>query len=176
MADRDPLAETAPLIRRVYAYVAYRIGDGAEAEDITSEIFERALKYRKSYDASRGEPISWLLGIARRSLQDRAQRGQPDSPLDEWEGVSPQDVEAETVQHLTLTAAIEALDERARDLVALRYGADLSARQIAGILGMKTNTVEVALHRVLAQMRVDLDDGRERRPSHPGHPEPHALP
>jgi RNA polymerase sigma-70 factor (ECF subfamily) len=176
MADRDPLAQPAPLIRRVYAYVAYRIGEGAEAEDIASEVFERALKYRASYDSSLGEPISWLLGIARRCLQDRALRGAPDAPLEEWEGVSPQDVEREAVQHLTLAAAIEALDDRARDLLALRYGADLSARQIGGILEMKTNTVEVALHRVLAQMRVELADGPERRPSHSGRPEPRSLP
>ena len=63
---RDPLADPGPLIRRVYAYVAYRIGDGAEAEDITSEAFERALRYRDSYDPRRGEPVAWLIGIARR--------------------------------------------------------------------------------------------------------------
>ena len=39
---RDPLADPEPLIRRVYAYVAYRIGDGPDAEDVTSEVFERA--------------------------------------------------------------------------------------------------------------------------------------
>ena len=58
----DPLRNPEPLIRRVYAYVAYRIGDGADAEDVTSDTFERALRYRKSFDPSRGEPISWLLG------------------------------------------------------------------------------------------------------------------
>ena len=41
----DPLRNPEPLIRRVYGYVAYRIGDGPDAEDITSETFERALRY-----------------------------------------------------------------------------------------------------------------------------------
>lgn len=176
MADRDPLAHPAPLIRRVYAYVAYRIGDGVEAEDVTSEVFERALKYRASYDSARGEPVAWLLGIARRCLHDRAVRGRPDAPLDEWDGVSPQDVEAEAVQRLTLAATMDGLDERERDLLALRYGADLTARQIGAVLGMKTNTVEVALHRLLAQMRADLDEARERTPRRPGRPAPRALP
>jgi len=36
MFERDPLANPEPLIRRVYAYVAYRIGDGPDAEDVTS--------------------------------------------------------------------------------------------------------------------------------------------
>ena len=60
----DPLADPAPLIRRVYAYVAYRVGDGPEAEDITSETFERALRYREKYDSHKGTPAAWLLGIA----------------------------------------------------------------------------------------------------------------
>ena len=54
MHRRDPLANPEPLIRRVYAYVAYRIGDGPDAEDVTSEVFERALRYRESYDPTRG--------------------------------------------------------------------------------------------------------------------------
>ena len=54
---RDPLANPERLIRSVYAYVAYRVGPGPDAEDITSETFERALRYRDSYDPSRGEPL-----------------------------------------------------------------------------------------------------------------------
>ena len=65
--SRDPLAHPDALIRRVYAYVAYRLGDGPDAEDVTSEVFERALRYRGSYDREKGDPISWLLGIARRA-------------------------------------------------------------------------------------------------------------
>jgi RNA polymerase sigma-B factor len=61
-----------------------------------------------------------------------------------------------------VAAAVERLDERARDLLALRYGADLTARQIGEILGVKTNAVEVALHRTLARLREDL---AEQRPS-----------
>ena len=57
MRQRDPLANPRPLIRRVYSYVAYRIGDGPDAEDVTSEVFERALRYRASYDESRGQPV-----------------------------------------------------------------------------------------------------------------------
>jgi RNA polymerase sigma-70 factor (ECF subfamily) len=176
MADHDPLANPAPLIRRVYSYVAYRIGDGLEAEDVASEVFERALKYRASYDASRGEPVAWLLGIARHCLHDRAAGARSDASLDEWDGVSPQDVEREAVQHVTLTAALNGLDERARELIALRYGADLTARQIGTLLGIKTNAVEVALHRVLAQMRGALEDARESTPSPTSRTAPRALP
>lgn len=156
MARRDPLADTPELIRRIYSYVAYRVGDGPDAEDVTSEVFERALRYRKSYDPSRGEPLAWLIGIARRCIEDAMKPGvQPGSPPDV---TSPEDLEADALQRLTVAAAVDGLDERSRDLVALRYGADLSARQIGEILGLKTNAVEVALHRTLARLRPELEE------------------
>lgn len=156
MARRDPLADPARLIRRVYAYVAYRIGDGPDAEDVTSEVFERAVRYRSSYDPARGEALPWLIGIARRCIDGR-------SPLPlqglstESDQQAPGDLEASAIERLTLAAAISALDDRSRDLLALRYGADLSARQIGTVLGLKANAVEVALHRALARARTLLE-------------------
>jgi RNA polymerase sigma factor (sigma-70 family) len=163
VARRDPLANAPELIRRIYAYVAYRVGDGPDAEDVTSEVFERALRYRKSYDSSRGEPLAWLIGIARRCIDDALARPRAEAG-DQPDVTSPEDLEGEALQRLTVAAAVEGLDERARDLIALRYGADLSARQIGEILGLKTNAVEVALHRTLARLRPELDGSREGGP------------
>jgi RNA polymerase sigma factor (sigma-70 family) len=171
---RDPLANPEPLIRRVYAYAAYRLGDGPDAEDVTSEVFERALRYRKSYDESRGVPEQWLIGIARRCVDDAltARRAAP-APVDD--SIAAVDVEEEVVRHLEVTAAIEALDARARELLALRYGADLTARQIGELLGMKTNAVEVALHRTLSRIREGLE-GRDADPRPTGRkPAPETL-
>jgi RNA polymerase sigma factor (sigma-70 family) len=163
VARRDPLAKAPELIRRVYAYVAYRVGDGPDAEDVTSEVFERALRYRESYDPSRGEPLGWLIGIARRCIGD-ALTTSPSETGERPDLVSADDLEAETVERLTVAAVIEGLDERSQDLIALRYGADLSARQIGEILGMKTNAVEVALHRTLARLRPELEAARAPGP------------
>ena len=44
MLARDPLAHPELLIKRVHAYVAYRLGEGAEADDVTSAVFENALR------------------------------------------------------------------------------------------------------------------------------------
>jgi RNA polymerase sigma-70 factor (ECF subfamily) len=159
VARRDPLANTPELIRRVYSYVAYRVGDGPDAEDVTSEVFERALRYRKSYDPSRGEPLAWLIGIARHCLDDARMRPRVES-REQPDVSSPEDLEADALQRLSVAAAVDGLDERSRDLVALRYGADLSARQIGEILGLKTNAVEVALHRTLARLRPVLEETR----------------
>jgi RNA polymerase sigma-70 factor, ECF subfamily len=167
VARRDPLENSGDLIRRVYSYVAYRIGAGAEAEDITSEVFERALRYRSSYDRARGEPLPWLLGIARRCVESALAQRPPDVG-DADERASVEDVEMQTLDRLTVSAAVERLDERGRELVALRYGADLTARQIGRLLDMRTNAVEVALHRTLARLRPELESSREpdSRPPH----------
>jgi RNA polymerase sigma-70 factor (ECF subfamily) len=150
----DPLADPQPLIRRVYAYVAYRIGDGPEAEDVVSDVFERALRYRSSYDARRGPPAAWLIGIARRVLADsRPLAGAAGAATEE---AAPGDLEEDAVRRLAVGKALARLPENERELVALRYGADLTAKQIGALLDMRTNAVEVALHRTLRTLRVAL--------------------
>jgi RNA polymerase sigma-70 factor (ECF subfamily) len=161
---RDPLADPGPLIRRVYAYVAYRVGDGADAEDLTSETFERALRYRTSYDPKRGEPVAWLIGIARRCIDGARLR--PESLEHPEDTPDTLDVEAETLERLTLAQAVERLDARDRELIALRYGSDLSARQIGELLELRTNAVEVALHRALARLR-KLVEGEDEQQAEP---------
>jgi RNA polymerase sigma-70 factor, ECF subfamily len=152
----DPLRNPEPLIRRVYAYVAYRIGAGPDAEDVTSETFERALRYRKSYDPRKGEPLAWLIGIARRLIE-----GRPVNPELAWDlpdRADEGDLEDTAVRRLALSHAVGQLEERDRELIALRYGADLTARQIAETLDLRTNAVEVALHRALGRLRSALEE------------------
>lgn len=155
LRGQDPLADPEPLVRRVYSYVAYVVGDGADAEDITSATIERALRYRGSYDARKGTPIAWLLGIARSRIAEHA-RGSTEPLEDDVEEPAEVDDSDLRVDRLTLQAAVASLGVRDRELIALRFGADLTARQIAGLLDMRPNAVEVALHRALARLRSHL--------------------
>jgi RNA polymerase sigma factor (sigma-70 family) len=158
---RDPLVNPDPLIRRVYSYVAYRLGDGPDAEDVTSDVFERALRYKDSYDRERGEPIAWLMGIARRCISETlAQRHNPAPPPREEQS---EEIDEHAIRRLALRGAVRSLEERDQELIALRYGADLTARQIADVLGQRTNSVEVALHRALARLRTELEREEEPR-------------
>jgi RNA polymerase sigma factor (sigma-70 family) len=153
---RDPFADPEPLIRRVYAYVAYRVGDGADAEDITSATFERALRYRDSFNPRKGDAAAWLIGIARRQIAAHAQALELplEDPPDQMDPIS---VEDQVVTRLDLSAAVAYLAPRDRELIALRYGADLTAERIASILDLNTNTVEVALHRALTRLRAVVE-------------------
>src|SRR3954468_4919469 len=134
MAGGDPLAHPEALVRRVYSYVAYRVGDGAAAEDLTSDTFERALRYRATYDATKGTPQAWLLGIARTCIAEHFTNRVPGAG-DASERPSGQNIERETVRRLTIRDAIARLGDRDRELIALRYGADLRVREIAELLG-----------------------------------------
>jgi RNA polymerase sigma-70 factor (ECF subfamily) len=144
------------VIKRVYAYVAYRIGDGPDAEDVTSATFERALRYSGSFDARRGDAVAWLIGIARRCIADAALARLPTTDeLPELE--APERLEETAAARIDIGRELARLDERDRDLLALRYGADLTARQIAELLELRTNSVEVALHRALRMLRAQIE-------------------
>jgi RNA polymerase sigma factor (sigma-70 family) len=161
---RDPLANPEPLIGRVYSYAAYRLGAGPDAEDATGETLERALRYRSTYDSGAGSPQAWLLGIARRVVSEyEARNRHRPSSLDGESVERPggDDPAAITLERLALRAALETLTQEERDLLALRYGADLRAEDIGAVLHARTNAVEVALHRVLAKLRVRMSDGAE---------------
>jgi RNA polymerase sigma factor (sigma-70 family) len=151
---RDPLRDPKPLIRRVYAYVAYRVGAGPHAEDIISEVFERAVRYRTSYDASHGEPAAWLIGIARNTIADRATHALPALPEAVLETIpAPGDLESQSLLRLTLDQALARLSDRDQELLSLRFGGDLKARQIGELLELDTHAVEVALSRALQRLR-----------------------
>jgi RNA polymerase sigma-70 factor, ECF subfamily len=152
----DPLAHPERLTQSVYAYVAYRIGAGPDAEDATSEVFARALRYRSKYDGEKGTPIAWLLGIARRVLAERATDDRP-TVSEVPDAAAPGALEDDSVNRMTMQSAVATLGERDRELVALRYGADLTATQIGELLDLSPNAVEVALHRALRRLRTELE-------------------
>ena len=155
---RDPFARPEKLVKRIYAYAAYRLGDGPDAEDATQQTFERAYRYRDKFDQRKGEPVAWLLGIARRCCDDVLQ-ARSRQTAEETDVADAGDLEPNAVRRLDLAQALLSLDDRARELIALRYGADLTARQIAELFDERTNTIEVALHRALARLRAELEGG-----------------
>jgi RNA polymerase sigma factor (sigma-70 family) len=156
MPGRDPFADPQPLIRRVYAYVAYRIGEGPDAEDVTSATFERALRYRDRFDSQKGDAAAWMIGIARRQISDHF--GERSLSVGEPpEQFAAGELEADAATRIDMRRAVVRLGERERELIGLRYGADLTARQIGEVLGLQTNAVEVALHRALHELRRILE-------------------
>lgn len=145
------------MIPRVYRFFAYQVTDGAIAEDLTGETFERAWKSRRRYRKDRGAWESWILGIARHVVVDHFKRQErqglsPHEPLVDG-GRPTEEAAAKQTEVSRLLAMVSSLKERERDLVALKYGAELTNREIAELTGLSESNVGTILHRVVSRLR-----------------------
>jgi len=148
---------------KVYNYVSYRLGDAAAADDVVSRVFERALDRLATYDAASGPVEAWLFGIARNAVADhfRARRWLSWLPLDVFHERPGRDVAHESAlvedeSRRELRRALERLSPRERELLALKYGAEMTNRDIAAQLGVGESNVGVIVHRAVGKLREAL--------------------
>lgn len=144
---------------QVYAFHAYRVRSRETAEDLTQLTFERALKAWERYDPSRASELTWLLVIARNLLIDhvRADRTSQQVELEpESHGAA---AAAPDLLGLTpeVAAALNTLGDREREILALRFGADLNGPEIAELTGLTLANVQQILSRSLRRLRADLE-------------------
>lgn len=140
----------------VYAYVATLVRDRHAAEDVTALAFERAYRRRGSFRPSRGSARAWLFGIARNAaLDELRRRGRAPSMEAEAPAVDdPGDDPAEAgLRRAMVRAALESLQPRERELVALKFFAGLTNAELAHVIGTTETNAGTRLHRVLAKLR-----------------------
>jgi len=146
---------------RVYGFFAYRLRSRQDAEDLTQLTFERALRAWRTYDEQRAGAGTWLIAIARNLLIDdmraRSARVQsvPGEPYLEALPASPD--EHRIGLDPDLEGALSTLNSRERELVALRFGGDLTGREISELTGLTLANVQQILSRALRRMRADLN-------------------
>jgi RNA polymerase sigma-70 factor (ECF subfamily) len=148
---------------RVYAYFAYRVSDVADAEDLTSATFERVVRHAARFDPRRASAGTWLFAIAERQLIDhyRRQGRRDESPIveDDPALVAPDDRPSIGLAP-ELQRAVDGLSDRERRVVGLRYGAGLTGREIAEVIGATEANVHQILSRALRRMRQEMGDVR----------------
>jgi RNA polymerase sigma-70 factor (ECF subfamily) len=155
----------------VYGFAAYRLGNRADAEDVTQQTFERALKAWDRFDPSLATPRTWLLAIARNLVIDhhRRDRSSLSRPIGDG-GVAEADLPAASEETAgvspELDAAFGTLSVRAREVVALRFGGDLRGPEIAEMLDLELANVQQILSRSLRKLRAELE-APEAEPSRP---------
>lgn len=141
----------------VYAYVAGILRDRAAAEEVTAAAFERAYRKRSRFDPSRGNGRAWLFGIARNAALDELRRRGRQAELSS-DPIDPMSADAERSEHrLLLAGALEKLEPRERELVALKFFAGLSNAEIAAVLGISESNAGTKLHRVVTKLREACD-------------------
>jgi RNA polymerase sigma-70 factor, ECF subfamily len=144
----------------VFRYYRLRGADPDTANDLASATFERALRNLSSYDEKKGSFPSWIFTIAHnlainhwKSPANRATSLDFDLPASE------PPLEMRLIEHedqQNLFAALSKLDERERDLLALKFASRFTNRKIAEMTGLSESNVGVILYRALRRLRLSL--------------------
>ncbi len=145
----------------VYTYVRYRLTDPQVVDDVTAQIFEKVLGSLSRFDTQQGNFAVWLFTIARNAVTDHLRKRRswlsldqvPDHPsaLPQPEERAIQQEETEALLH-----ALLGLPDRERDLLALKFAAQLSNRRIAALTGLSESNVGVIVYRALKRLRTIL--------------------
>lgn len=154
----------------VFRYVRFRVATREAAEDVTSEVFMKALRSLHRYNPGLASPRTWLLRIARNAVTDHLRalrrRGSLHVSLDRVPDlvadVPSQEervVREERIQRLLNGS--RTLRRADQEILSLRYGSGLDNGEIAEHLGISNNAVAVRLHRALKRLKAAVDQQNE---------------
>ena len=138
------------------AFLTYRTGDRVLAEDLVAETFERVLRARRRFDPRKGRAQSWIYAIALNLLRDHARRRAAEERAVEKVAVGGRSSDApheRLGERDELMAAMTGLNDGEREVIALRFGADMTVPEIAKLLGLKVPAAEGRLYRALNKLR-----------------------
>jgi RNA polymerase sigma-70 factor (ECF subfamily) len=143
----------------VYAYLARRTSNRADAEDLTGRVFERMVAGLHTYQSERGTVRAWVLGMTRNALVDELRRRRPEaSPSERADELADaslvpsralEEDEAATIVRTLLAG----LSPTTREIFALRFGEGLRHAEIAKVLGLEEAAVKQRVSRVLRALR-----------------------
>jgi len=148
-------------VQPVFRYLYSRIRNTPDAEDATAQTFLAALEQIQKYKHD-GYFASWLFSIARNKAMDYFRKQRKEAFLNETEFISTdanlltQVIKPERIT--ALSGLIGKLPEDEQELIRLRYVGELSFAEIGYLFGQKENTVKKSLYRLLARIKVQLED------------------
>jgi RNA polymerase sigma-70 factor, ECF subfamily len=135
----------------IYRYIYFRVGEVELAEDLRSEVFMRVFEDLDRYE-DRGWPLSaWLYRIAHDRTIDSVRRRKIRThvPLDHWEGMTdgPEVTLANKMDREELLQLLEKLTDEQRQVIRLRFMADMSIQEVAEHIGRSEGAVKALQHR-----------------------------
>ena len=152
----------------IYRFAHARLGNVAAAEDVTAEVFVKALRGIGRY-RDRGRPFScWLYRIARNAVADHFRHEPVNRELSDWLPDPATQVEATAIRRLEvddLWRRVEKLPPQQRVAMTLRFRDDRSAREAAAVMGKSEAAVKLLIYRAVGRLRSQvgvLDDARAR--------------
>ncbi len=146
--------------KRVYNYISYRINNHTDTEDLVSLVFLKVIEKYDRFDPKRASLSTWIISIARNTVSDYFRAKCQNSPIDFDSAelyLSSDDaldnILVKNEQNLTLIEALNTLNARERNLIALKYGAELSNKEIAQVMALSEVNVGVIMFRSLKKLR-----------------------
>lgn len=148
----------------IYKYVYFRVRNIANAEEVTSSIFEKIINNIESYKKQEGATLkSWVYAITRNALIDfyRANKNITEE-LNEnikdkkQDRISADDKIDQSLALEKVFSLIDRLPERQREMITLRYQLDLSNKEIARMLEIDQKTVSGALSKAISILKNEL--------------------
>lgn len=143
---------------RIYRYIVFKIGDRMEAEDLTQQVFLKAIHSISAFKW-KGMPFSsWLYRIAHNQIVDyiRKRSRRPTVSLDDTDPPGNDSPEKTTEQKMAmeeLVAAAEKLTKSQRAVISLRFAAQLSIAETAKTMGKSEGAVKALQHSAVAALR-----------------------
>ena len=140
----------------VFAYAASLLRDRSAAEEVTAAAFERAFRKQRSFDPRRGTQRAWLFGIARNAALDELRRRKRAATLTDEEAADDPAVESEAEaaeRRAVVRVALGSLEPADREVIALKFHADLGNAEIAAVLGISASNAGTRVHRALNRLR-----------------------
>ena len=156
-AKRDSSALTELFVRHkdyVYRLAWGFIGDRVSAEDAVQEVFMRLSRMRGGWIV-RAKFTTWLYKVTLNVSRELIRKHRPVGGARRDDVISPPDEPERGVVLSELSAALERLPARQREVVVLRMLEGLSTRETAQVVGCREGTVKVHLHRGLAALKSD---------------------
>ncbi|MDF3052717.1 MAG: RpoE [Geminicoccaceae bacterium] len=147
----------------VYRYLRFHLPSPDLAEDLTAEVFLRALKAFERFDPSTGSPRPWLFRIAQNALRDfqRQESRRRTLPITamwdlECDAPSPEERVLWQEEVTQLLSAMASLRGRDREIIGLCYASEFSIAEAGEILGLSATATRTRLWRALARLRKKL--------------------
>lgn len=146
---------------QVFHYMCYKVGNVQIAEDLTATTFEKAWKSKHRFRKSKGAVQSWIFGIARHVVADHFRKPCREESLDclTKTGSRSPSVEKEiqnSEEFEAIFRIIQSFPKRDKELISLKYGAELTNRKIASMTGLSETNVGTILHRSIVRIRIEL--------------------
>lgn len=150
--------------KKIYSYIHYRVGNHAVAQDLTSEVFEKVITYRRSYSRKKGSIEVWLFTIAKNNIlnyfrdQKRHSWMSLETVLEIFSSKrTPEDVTLEHENNTELYKALRILNERERNIIALKFGSNLTNIKIAEIMNLSESNVGSILYRTMKKLKKEME-------------------